>query len=137
MKPLTDYLDLSQQFPLTRQQLRETDRSTAALVLSSAIVAFLVMSPMLWLVFRATEVDPARAYSLIVSSQTGWITLNSIVLMAIVMLCSILLGVPLAVLTTRTDLPYPRLLDYRGRTPARHPQLHRCDRVRGYVRLWR
>ncbi|OIB55516.1 ABC transporter permease [Natrialba sp. SSL1] len=108
MKPLTDYLDLSQQFPLTRQQLRETDRSTAALVLSSAIVAFLVMSPMLWLVFRATEVDPARAYSLIVSSQTGWITLNSIVLMAVVMLCSILLGVPLAVLTARTDLPHPR-----------------------------
>ncbi|MFP8953377.1 ABC transporter permease [Natrialbaceae archaeon A-arb3/5] len=108
MKSLTNYLDLSQQLTVIRNRLRQTDRSRAALAISSAIVAMLVVSPMLWLVFRATEVDPSRAYSLIVSSQTAWITINSILLMALVTLFSIVIGVPLAVLTTRTDLPYPR-----------------------------
>ncbi|NGM68716.1 iron ABC transporter permease [Natronolimnobius sp. AArcel1] len=109
MKSLTNYLDLSQQLPLIRKRLRETDRSTAALVLLSAIVALLVISPMLWLFVRAVEVEPARAYGLIVSPDTGWITVNSIILMGVVTFCSILLGVPLAVLTARTDIPYPRL----------------------------
>ncbi|SDR30465.1 iron(III) transport system permease protein [Natronobacterium texcoconense] len=79
------------------------------LAVASTIVALLVISPMLWLVLRAVEVEPSRAYDLIVSSRTAWITINSIVLMALVTLFSIVLGVPLAVLTTRTDLPYPRV----------------------------
>ncbi|WP_440772375.1 ABC transporter permease [Natronorubrum sp. DTA28] len=108
MKSLTNYLDLSRQLAVIRERVRETDRSSAALAISSAIVALLVISPMLWLLLRATEVEPSRAYSLIVSGRTAWVTVNSIVLMALVTLFSIVLGVPLAVLTTRTDLPYPR-----------------------------
>ena len=80
-----------------------------ALVLSSALVALLVVTPMLWIVREATTVDLARAYGLMFSSQTAVITVNSLVLMALVTLFSILLGVPLAMLTTRTDLPYPRV----------------------------
>ncbi len=108
MKSLTNYLDLSRQLAVIRKRINETDRSSAALAISSAIVALLVISPMLWLLLRATEVEPSRAYSLIVSGRTAWVTINSIVLMALVTLFSIILGVPLAVLTTRTDLPYPR-----------------------------
>ena len=108
MKSLTNYLDLSRQLAVIRKRVSETDRSSAALAISSAIVALLVISPMLWLLLRATEVEPSRAYSLIVSGRTAWVTINSIVLMALVTLFSIILGVPLAVLTTRTDLPYPR-----------------------------
>ncbi|ELY35958.1 ABC transporter permease [Natronorubrum tibetense] len=108
MKSLTNYLDLSRQLAVIRKRVLETDRSSAALAISSAIVALLVISPMLWLLLRATEVEPSRAYSLIVSGRTAWVTINSIVLMALVTLFSIVLGVPLAVLTTRTDLPYPR-----------------------------
>ncbi|WP_394329399.1 ABC transporter permease [Natronorubrum thiooxidans] len=78
------------------------------LAVVSSILAFLVVSPMFWLVWQASTVDPLRAYELIVSSQTARITANSIGLMLFVTLFSILLGVPLAVLTTRTDLPYPR-----------------------------
>ena len=81
----------------------------AALAVSSAIVAALVVSPMLWLVLRATEVEMARAIDLVFSSRTAWITVNSITLMALVTLFSIGLGVPLARLTTRTDLPFPRV----------------------------
>ena len=109
MKSLTNYLDFSRQLTLLRQRLGETDRSMAALGISSAIVAALVVSPMLWLVLRATEVEMARAIDLVFSSRTAWITANSITLMALVTLFSIGIGVPLAVLTTRTDLPYPRL----------------------------
>ncbi len=74
----------------------------------SAILAFVIISPMFWLVWRASTVEPARAYDLMFSSRTAWITVNSIVLMLTVTLFSILIGVPLAVLTTQTDIPYPR-----------------------------
>ncbi len=107
MKSLTNYLDFSRRLESMLERLGETDRSMAALGTASAIVAFLVVSPMFWLVWQATTVEPSRAYSLLVSSQTAWVTANSIGLMAFVTLFSILLGVPLAVLTTRTDLPYP------------------------------
>ncbi|CAI50593.1 ABC-type transport system permease protein [Natronomonas pharaonis DSM 2160] len=78
------------------------------LALLSAILAALVVSPMLWLVWQATTVELGRAYDLMFSLRTAEITLNSIVLMVSVTGFSILLGVPLAVLTVRTDLPYPR-----------------------------
>ncbi|MHC3436630.1 ABC transporter permease [Natrialbaceae archaeon A-gly3] len=109
MKSLTSYLDSSRRLTAVRDRLEETDRSMGALAVSSAIVAALVISPMLWLVLRATEVEMARAIDLVFSSRTAWITVNSITLMALVTLFSIGLGVPLAVLTTRTDLPFPRV----------------------------
>ena len=108
MKPTND-TDASRRFEPVRERLGETDRSTAILAVTSAIIALLVVSPMLWLVLRAMEVEPSRAYSLVVSSRTAWVTANSVALMGLVTLFSIGLGVPLAVLTTRTDLPYPRL----------------------------
>lgn len=108
MKPITNYLDISGRLRSMYDRLGDTDRSRSALVLLSAIVAFLVVSPMFWLVWEATTVEPTRAYALLASAQTARITANSIALMVFVTLFSIILGVPLAVLTTRTDLPYPR-----------------------------
>lgn len=108
MKSITTFLDSSGRFESVQTRLGETDRSMSALALLSAVVAFLVISPMFWLLFRAGTVPPAEAYDLLVSSRTAWITANSIVLMVASTLFSILLGVPLAVLTTRTNLPYPR-----------------------------
>ncbi|MFP8957699.1 ABC transporter permease [Natrialbaceae archaeon A-CW3] len=105
MRPLTRYLDSA------GRRLPESsrfDQSAVVLALLSGLIAFLVVSPMFWLLWQAGTVDPARAYGLLTSSQTASVTLNSLLLMGIVTVCSILLGVPLAVLTTRTDLPYPR-----------------------------
>jgi len=76
--------------------------------LLSAVLAVLVVSPMFWLLWRASTVDPSRAYGLVFSPETAGIARNSILLMLAVTVCSILVGVPLAVLTTRTDLPYAR-----------------------------
>ena len=106
MKPFTEYFDASDPATTVRKRLRGTDGSKLTLALLSAVVAFLVVSPMFWLVWEATSVDPSRAYGLVVSSQTAWVTLNSLALMTAVTALSILLGVPLAILTTRTDLPY-------------------------------
>jgi iron(III) transport system permease protein len=108
MKSITTYLDTRRRLDSMQERFGNSDRSGFVLVVLSAIVALLVASPMLWLVREAMTVEPERAYALIVSSQTAWITANSITLMLAVTLFSILLGVPLAVLTTRTDLPYPR-----------------------------
>ncbi len=76
------------------------------LVVASAVVAFLIVTPMYWLVSEALEVELPRAVDLFFSSLD--ITVNSLVLMLSVTFLSIVLGVPLAMLTTRTDLPYPR-----------------------------
>ncbi|MES3516439.1 MAG: iron ABC transporter permease [Natronomonas sp.] len=91
-----------------RERIRETDPWMAVVAVVSAVFAALIISPMFWLVWQATTVDVSRAMDLMFSSVTARITLNSVLLMAAVTAASILIGVPLAVLTTRTDLPYPR-----------------------------
>ncbi|MCU4754288.1 iron ABC transporter permease [Halobacteria archaeon AArc-curdl1] len=105
MKSPTNYLD---DLDTSRLSPSNANQSTAALALLSAIVAFLVVSPMFWLLWQAWTVDPARAIDMFTSSQTASVTFNSLLLMMGVTVASIALGVPLAVLTTRTDLPYPR-----------------------------
>ena len=79
------------------------------LAIASGLVALAVVTPMFWLFWQALGVEPARAIELLVSVETARITLNSLLLTGGVTLLSIALGVPLAILTTRTDLPYPRL----------------------------
>lgn len=108
MKSLTNYLDSPQSLEELSKRLGVTDRSMAALVLLSAAVALLVISPMFWLFWRAITVEPSQAMDLIFSSRTAGTTINSITLMGLVTVFSIGLGVPLAILTTRTDLPNPR-----------------------------
>ena len=81
---------------------------SVVLLIVSGLIAALVASPLLWLVLRSLQVDPARAWELTAATRTAEIFLTSIALMLLVTGFSILLGVPLAVLTTRTDLPFRR-----------------------------
>ncbi len=83
--------------------------SSAALVVLSGLIAVTVVSPLVWIVLRALQVDPARAATLMFSIRTAEILGTSLGLMAGVTVLSVLIGVPLAILTTRTDLPYRRL----------------------------
>jgi len=64
--------------------------------------------PLAWLVIEAVTVERSRAMELLFSSGTVEVLLNSLLLMAGVTVFSILLGVPLAYLTARTDLPFRR-----------------------------
>ena len=88
---------------------RDDSQSSTALLVVSGLIAVAVASPVVWIALRARRVDPARAADLMFSARTAEILLNSLGLMAGVTFLSILIGVPLAVLTTRTDLPYRRL----------------------------
>ncbi len=91
-----------------RGRLQKADPWLSAVGFISAVFAFLIISPMFWLLWQATTTEFSRAVELMFSPVTARITLNSLVLMVSVTVASILIGVPLALLTTRTDLPYPK-----------------------------
>jgi len=76
-------------------------------VVSGAIAAAMVF-PLLWLFVRVRGVELSRALELLFSPRTVDILLNSLLLMGLVTGFSILLGVPLAYLTVRTNLPFRR-----------------------------
>lgn len=76
-------------------------------MISGAIAAAMVL-PIAWIAMRAAEVDAARASSILVRWRTAEIAANSLALTAGATLLSILIAVPLAVLTVRTDLPFRR-----------------------------
>ncbi|WP_425493648.1 ABC transporter permease [Natronocalculus amylovorans] len=109
MKAVTTYLTNSSTLTRIRLHLTGLSQPMYLVALASALVAFLVVTPMIWVVREATSVELSHALSLVASAETAWITINSLTLMVFVTLLSILLGVPLAMLTTRTDLPHPRL----------------------------
>lgn len=94
---------------------RLTDRTTqireslpGSLGVVAVLIALVLLSPVAWVVLRALEVAPDRAFELLLSVDTAMIALNSLVLTAAVTGASILLGVPLAILTAQTDLPFRR-----------------------------
>lgn len=86
-----------------------SDEPSVAVALLAAAVAAAVLSPLLWLLLSASAVEPGVAFELLTSSTATSVLLNSLVLVAVVTGASILLGVPLAVLTVQTDLPFRRL----------------------------
>ncbi|MFB6107328.1 MAG: ABC transporter permease [Haloplanus sp.] len=74
----------------------------------AALVAVTVISPLVWLFLRAGRVGASEALSMLTSSSTLSVFTNSLALVASVTLVSVALGVPLAVLTVLTDLPFRR-----------------------------
>jgi iron(III) transport system permease protein len=72
-------------------------------------VAAAVVLPLTWLVVQALGVGQERALSLLLRAETVQVAVNSFLLVAVVSGASILLAVPLAFLTVRTDLPARRV----------------------------
>lgn len=93
---------------LTARWGDEKDSPPVALVLLSGAVAAAVAFPVAWLVLRSFEVGLDRAIELLVQPTTVEVVVNSVALVAGVTLGSVLIGVPLAVLTVQTDLPFRR-----------------------------
>jgi iron(III) transport system permease protein len=67
-----------------------------------------MLLPVAYLVVRALEAD-ASSWDLILRGRTVWLALRSVGLAVTVTLTAAALGVPLAWLTVRTDLPGRRL----------------------------
>ena len=87
---------------------RESSQSRGALVLGGLAVGALMLLPVAYLVVRALEAD-ASSWDLILRGRTVWLALRSVGLAVTVTLTAAALGVPLAWLTVRTDLPGRRL----------------------------
>ncbi len=90
---------------------------SAGLALVATGVALVVVSPLAWLFLRAAAIPPARAFELVTSDTTLRVTVNTLGLVSVVTAGSILLGVPLAYLTVRTDLPFRRFFTVTGALP--------------------
>ncbi|WP_227357446.1 ABC transporter permease [Haladaptatus salinisoli] len=88
----------------------ETDRRPPlGLTLLSGAIAATVLSPIVWLLLRTINMGIERALELLVHPSTIQVLLNSIALVIAVTTTSVLLGVPLAVLTVQTSLPFRRV----------------------------
>ncbi len=85
-----------------------TDRPPIGLTLLAGAIAASMVFPLTWLLLQAANVQPDRAWQLLASPRTFDVLFNSILLMAGVTAASVLVGVPLAYLTVRTDLPFRR-----------------------------
>ncbi|WP_132058375.1 ABC transporter permease [Halorussus amylolyticus] len=79
-----------------------------ALILLAGAVAAAASFPVAWLVMRSLEIGTEQALELLVQPSTLEIVTNSILLVAGVTAGSVVIGVPLAVLTVQTDLPFRR-----------------------------
>ncbi len=110
-------MDSSTQSPSepVRSRLRELPerlwrnvRRPSLLVVVATLAALILLSPVIWIVLEAQSVGTERAISMIFSARTGEIVINSLLLTAAVTAGSILVGVPLAILTVQTDLPFRR-----------------------------
>ncbi len=86
----------------------EDGEPTLSVGLLAAAVSAAVLSPVVWLLLRATEVGLEQSISLLMSGNTVDVLTNSVGLVAVVTVASVVLGVPLAVLTVQTDLPFRR-----------------------------
>ncbi|OYR83106.1 iron ABC transporter permease, partial [Halorubrum ezzemoulense] len=84
------------------------DRLPIGLTLLCAAIAATLVFPLVWLVIEAVAVERERAVDLLFSAGTADVLVNSLLLMAGVTGLSIAIGVPLAYLTARTDLPFRR-----------------------------
>jgi len=107
----------------------ETDGYPTGLTLLSGAIAAVVLSPIVWIVMRVLQVDTDYALSIVARPMTVEILLTSLGLVAAVTGASICIGVPLAFLTVRTDLPFRRfwtiavalplvIPSYLGRLPS-------------------
>ena len=79
-----------------------------SVVLLSGAIAAAVLSPLVWLFARAGQVPAGDAVALLTSGTATSVLFNTLVLVGVVTGASIALGVPLAVLTVQTDLPFRR-----------------------------
>jgi len=92
--------------PPVHRRIRESLPSLLSAV--SVLLVLVLLSPVAWVLLRAGEVETGRAVSLLVDPDTVGIAVNSLVLVAAVTGGSLLVGVPLAILTVQTDLPFRR-----------------------------
>lgn len=104
----------------TRSTFSSVSIGTVILWVCAASVALLALSPILYLMIRALEAD-ANAWSAAVQARTFQYAVTTLGLAAGVTFTSILIALPLAWLTTRTDLPARRIWTVAAAAPLAIP----------------
>ena len=95
--------------PASRLRAARAVVTSRGLVVLAAAVSVLVLLPLSWMVIAGGRVlRTGGVAAILLRSRTLGIALNSLLLTTVVTGASILVGVPLAYLTTRTDLPFLR-----------------------------
>ncbi|WP_255194023.1 ATP-binding cassette domain-containing protein [Natronobeatus ordinarius] len=79
------------------------------LTLLAGAVSAVIVIPVLWVGVVALSVEYERAAAIVFRARTLEILLNTLALVVVVTTLSVLIAVPLAFLTTLTNLPYRRL----------------------------
>ncbi len=109
--PTTDPFEIDETNPTGSDHPHDEESDSElplGLTLLAAAVAAVIVVPFLWIGFVALTVDPERAISIVFRSRTLEVLLNTLLLITLVTAFSVLIGVPLAVLTVLTDLPFSR-----------------------------
>ncbi|MBK9167819.1 MAG: iron ABC transporter permease [Bryobacterales bacterium] len=93
----------------------------AALYLASTLSLAALSVPLLYLVLRAAGIGPLALVEVVASAQGLRVLANSLLLAAGVALVSLLIALPMAILTARTDLPWRRFWTILGVLPLAVP----------------
>ncbi|MEJ7764751.1 MAG: iron ABC transporter permease [Acidimicrobiales bacterium] len=96
-------------------------RAPPATAAAAALVAGIAVLPLGYLLVRAREVGLGPAGDLVLNGRTLRLLLNSLGLAAATTATAVAIGVPVAWLTTRTDLPSRRLLTVLTALPLAIP----------------
>ncbi len=80
-------------------------RGVLALSIVAGLIALAMALPLLYLLIRASSVGWANAYELLIRPQTLQIIINSLTLALLVTSISLMISLPLAWITVRTNLP--------------------------------
>ncbi len=85
------------------------------------VIGALMLTPLVYLVLRAFEADPARVMGMIFRARTGQLLVNTAALVGLVLALSTLIALPLAFLVSRTDLLGRRLINVLAVLPLAIP----------------
>lgn len=83
-------------------------RIPRGLLAAASAVCLLMITPLAYLILRASEAD-GSSWDLILRMRTVWLVVRTLGLALAVTAAAVAIGVPLAWLTTRTDLPGRRI----------------------------
>src|SRR5687768_4311536 len=89
-------------------RLRPPGRVPWALALPAALAAAFALLPLVYLGVRALEHGPGYAWDIVTTERAAQLLGHSVALAAVVVTACLVLGISLAWLTTRTNLPWAR-----------------------------
>jgi iron(III) transport system permease protein len=86
----------------------ESEEFPLGLTLLAGSIAAAVVLPLVWLIVTAAEIDPESALDTLFRPDTLQVVVNSVLMVTLVTVVSVVVAVPLAYLTVRTELPFSR-----------------------------